>query len=196
MLAVLIIGFAASTHVFAEPPSYWRLEFDDSTEPITTEQLDAWEKQANEGDMKMQRQFAAAFVRRFFGFVTDCSHLQHGYRCRAMQTRLAVGEKFARQTAKLVPPAPENDKYGNERSDIAYFQRWYGQKRFRDAAPAFNPESDACKEAVRFIGLAVENGEKCAANSLSAMARWGHCMPINEALGDKYSRIAAGCPIF
>lgn len=157
----------------------WIIEETDTAEPISEAQIDELEKQALVGDRLLREEFAAAYLESRYPRL-GCKHLKHGHRCRAMGKRSSSGHAF------LMEIVNTEAKTESERIQIGSFQFRYAMLRYRESAPRYDQEAEACQDAVRYYELAGGNGEDCAADRLGLMAYLGHCMPKSEERRAEY----------
>lgn len=180
--AVLLAACQTPSASIDDKPWIWRQEFGTKPETVTQAQVVEWEKQALAGDMRLKRQFARAY----FG----CVALKFTERCEAMRTRLELGARFLREIIDLEPP--KNDKW--ERYDIGQFQSMYTHLRYSQAAPTYDPASEACKDTIKYAMRAIDNGETCISRELGTMSRLGYCMEKNDPRYKSYLNRET-CPI-
>jgi hypothetical protein len=157
----------------------WIIEESDTAEPISEAQIDELEKQALAGDRRLREEFAAAYLESRYPRL-GCQHLKHGHRCRAMGKRTKSGHAFLME---IVNAEAKNEL---ERIEIGAFQFRYAMLRYRESAPRYDQETEACKDAVRYYELAVLNENPCVANDLYLMAWLGHCMPKSIEQANAY----------
>jgi hypothetical protein len=176
LLTVLCLFLVSSAH--AAP---WILERADTPDPVSEEQITELENKARAGDWELKMEFAAAYLYRGYGHkVRGCERLKYGHRCRSMANREKAGSVFLRE---IIDSIPRNK---DERIVIGSFQKDYAANRLFAANPTFGPDSDACREAVHYYELAVENGRFCTALILEEMAGRGDCMPKNQERARDY----------
>ncbi|MBN8455700.1 hypothetical protein [Accumulibacter sp.] len=158
----------------------------DPPETVSEEQLDELEQRARAGDWELKWEFAEAY---FYGDRPNgCASLQHGYRCRAMASRKAAGAAFFQE---LIDSTPKNK---TDRMMIGSLQLNYARMRYEDSIPTYDPESAACRDAVRYAVKALENGKTCAPTFLGRMASLGRCLPKDKEVATGYYKQDSGCP--
>lgn len=188
LLAVIFWFAGGCLAADSTPPEktwMWMHEFIDVPVTVTDALVAEWKQKALAGDMRLKRQFAKAY----FG----CAWYKYKERCLAMHEHWQLGYKFLLEIIDLEPPLDDE----RERRDIGSFQSLYAMMRYREAAPNYDPASEACKDVVKYIVKAIENGEPCIAHHLHTMSLLGHCMIKNDSQYQKYLHMhKSNCPIF
>lgn len=167
----------------------WVLRDADTAEAPTEVEVDALEALARSGDWELKKEFAAAHLYEK-NAVYGCATLKYGHRCRAMAKHGRAGQKFLREILEASP----ND---SNRIAIGSFQEDYATSLLIALRPPYAPESEICREIVRYLELAVQNGEHCVARELESMAYWGICMEKNLERAKEYRALIpprTGCP--
>ena len=159
------------------------------------------EAQAQAGDWKLKRQFATAYfygnlMRQYWG--DGCKEQTHGYLCRMMALRAESGK----QSFDEILEVQVNDRSDPVSSTAqGQFREDYAQYLLIQAHPEYKEDDPACKAAVRYLELVLNDKEVisvargCVAYKLSRMADWGHCMPKDWAKAKAYYKLGPmSCP--
>lgn len=185
LLAVIFWFAGGCLAADSTPPEktwMWMHEFIDVPVTVTDALVAEWKQKALAGDMRLKRQFANAY----FG----CAWYKHKERCLAMHEHWQLGYKFLLEIIDLEPTLDDEDN----RKDIGRFQSRYAMMRYREAAPKYDPASEACKDVVKYAVKAIENGEVCISYDLGTMSYFGYCMKKNDPQYQKYLH-RSDCPI-
>lgn len=98
----------------------------------------------------------------------------------------------------LSPDDPAYHMYWRKKKDVRWFQRSYARKRLQDVLAEKpgkpDPKSAACKDFIKYISLAADNGDACAAQEASNAYGGALCTEKNEEKRKHYRPLGQGCP--
>jgi hypothetical protein len=190
-LCLMVIGSAqADTYLMSRLP--------DPERGLTKEETDALKAKANAGDWEIKQLFAIAYLHEYLSFFSrdqGCKTLKHGGYCRALAEHPKAGRRFLEEIVEVDGKAPVYQ------INLAAFQAQYASYWMTAARlDGYDPETPACKKAVRYYERAIENersvwkGRSCTAERLGNMAWYGLCIPIDKEKAADYWKYSHGCP--
>lgn len=190
-LSLIPIGnVQADTYLMARLP--------DPESGLTKEETDALEARATAGDWEIKQYFAIAYLHEYLSvFSRDqgCKTLKHGKYCYALAERPKTGRTFLEGIVEL------EDKGPIYQATLAAFQAQYaGYWLTAGRLDGYDPDSAACKKAVRYYEKAIENerstwnGKSCTARQMASLTRLGLCAPKDEQKAAAWGKMSWGCP--